>query len=369
MFLCFHYWVALLFLVAAICFGQAFAFEGGSVLDDKRRLVVGVIALLAASVPTDFGEEEEGIVEEVVRRVGYTHRRRQRRFVRDMFNEYGPTYTRRAYRMKEGTFWKLERILRRHLVKERTARAALLRQSDGARNGRISSAIRVSAALRYFAGGRPDDICLSHGISHSEVFNSIWLVVDAVNSCNELAFQYPTSHDAQRAIAKGFQQISTPGFDNCAGCIDGMLVWTEKPPDKVAEYAGCPPKKFFCGRKHKFGLNFQGLCDHKGRFLDVSCGSPASTSDFLAFTLSSIFLRLEKNLLAPGLCIYGDAAYVNNRYMATPFKAISGGSRFHYNHYHSQVRNIVRHTSVSTGQFSQLMLLVFAFFIEGEDQN
>ena len=195
--------------------------------------------------------------------------------------------------MQSTSFWKLERMLRPHITRPRSAKARRLRKRDGARNGRISTAIRLSAALRYFAGGRPDDISLSHGISHSEVFNSVWLVVDAVNTCEKLSFCFPVDHEAQRAIARGFKAKSTPKFHNCAGCIDGMLVWTEKPTEEFCALAKCQAKRFFCGRKHKFGLNFQGICDHRGRFLDIACGSPASTSDFLAFTLSKNFHRLD----------------------------------------------------------------------------
>ena len=35
----------------------------------------------------------------------------------------------------------------------------------------------------------------------------------------------------------------------------------------------------------------------------------------------------EKGFLCKGLCIYGDNAYMNCAYMATPFKAVSGGTR------------------------------------------
>jgi hypothetical protein len=61
--------------------------------------------------------------------------------------------------------------------------------------------MRLSVALRYFAGGSVYDISVVYGISHLEVFYSVWRVVDAVNKTNELAFSYPTCHDKQRQIA------------------------------------------------------------------------------------------------------------------------------------------------------------------------
>jgi hypothetical protein len=62
----------------------------------------------------------------------------------------------------------------------------------------------LSAALRYFSGGSAYDISVVHGISHMEVFLSIWRVVDAVNKTLELGFQFPASHEEQRALARGF---------------------------------------------------------------------------------------------------------------------------------------------------------------------
>ena len=53
----------------------------------------------------------------------------------------------------------------------------------------------------------------------------------------------------------------------------------------------------------------------------------------------SLFSRLERGLLAPDLCLFGDKnAYLNSVYMATPYSAVSGGSKDAYNFYHSQLR-------------------------------
>jgi hypothetical protein len=98
-------------------------------------------------------------------------------------------------------------------------------------------------------------------------------------------------------------------------------------------------KKFFCGRKHKFGLNLQGTCDAEGRFVDVSIGHPASTSDFLAFSTSKFHKKIETpGFLAPGLRIFGDLAYVNSAFMMTPFKNVKSGAKDNFNFYHSQLR-------------------------------
>jgi DDE superfamily endonuclease len=104
--------------------------------------------------------------------------------------------------------------------------------------------------------------------------------------------------------------------------------------------AKCGAKKFYCGRKHKFGLNLMGTVDYQGRFLDVQIKHPASTSDFLAFATSDLKAKIEQpGFLAPNLVIFGDNAYTNSSYMVTPFKGSKvGTSQDNFNFYHSQLR-------------------------------
>ena len=52
----------------------------------------------------------------------------------------------------------------------------------------------------------------------------------------------------------------------------------------------------------------------------------------------SLYARLQRGLLAPGLCLFGDNAYLNSVFMATQYSAVSGGSKDAYNFYHSQLR-------------------------------
>jgi hypothetical protein len=96
--------------------------------------------------------------------------------------------------------------------------------------------------------------------------------------------------------------------------------------------------KFFCGQKHKFGLNCQAVADCQGRFLDMSIRYPASTSDCLAFESSKLYNDLKDGLLAQGLCLFGNNAYLNSPFLATPYPNVSGGYKDAYNFFHSQLR-------------------------------
>jgi hypothetical protein len=208
-------------------------------------------------------------------------------------------------------------------------------------NGPIPSGIRLAVALRYFAGGSMLDIMISHGISRSECYLSIWLIVNAINSNPDFDMVFPRSHAAQKEIARGFQSKSECGFNNCAGCVDGILIWLEKPNSTFCEEAGVEAGKFFCGRKHKFGLNMQATCDARRRFIDVSIRNPASASDFLSFATSGLYSKLaEAGFMAPGLTLYGDNAYVNSQTMTSPFPNVGAGYKDDFNFYQSQVRII-----------------------------
>ena len=96
---------------------------------------------------------------------------RVRRSVSDLMRELGEYYEPRAYRMSGQSFWVLHAMLLpkiEYYLKRKQSRRSNKRKR-GARNGLISTSIRLSCTIRYFASGCPYDISLSHGISVTEV--------------------------------------------------------------------------------------------------------------------------------------------------------------------------------------------------------
>ena len=83
-------------------------------------------------------------------------------------------------------------------------------------------------------------------ISYSEVLKSVWIIVEAVNNCPAFIISYPKSLEEQKKIAAEFQAASTPGITNCAGAIDGILIWILKPSLKELKISGVGQKKFLC---------------------------------------------------------------------------------------------------------------------------
>ncbi|KAL3772835.1 hypothetical protein ACHAW5_009512 [Stephanodiscus triporus] len=192
-------------------------------------------------------------------------------------------------------------------------------------NGPITTSIRLGAALRYFAGGSPYDIMCMFGIAYSEVLSSAWIVVDA------------------RKIAAGFEAVSTPGIRNCAGAIDGILIWIQKPSLKKTKKAGVDHKKFLCGRKHKYSLNCQAVSDCQGCIIDISIKYGGASSDCMAFEASDLHKWLKNGLLhqdAPSnnerFVLFGDNAYLNS------FTNVGGdpnrAAEDNYNFFHLQLR-------------------------------
>ena len=99
-----------------------------------------------------------------------------------------------------------------------------------------------------------------------------------------------------------------------------------------------------------YGLNCQASCNADGRFLDLSILYPGSTADCLAFEGMSVYQELENGLLAPGFCLFGDNAYLNAPYIATPYTGSVSTSKDAYNFYHSQLQIQIECTF---GRFSQ----------------
>ena len=81
------------------------------------------------------------------------------------------------------------------------------------RNGPITSSVRLACAIRFFVGGSLYDITGKYGISHSEVMESVWYVVDAVNTVEEFTIVYPESAEKQEEIAQEFKRVSQANID------------------------------------------------------------------------------------------------------------------------------------------------------------
>ena len=170
---------------------------------------------------------------------------------------------------------------------------------------------------------------------------SFWAVVDAIHASPQLDIKFPTTDEEQQKLADEFKSKSSVGICHCVGAIDGILIWIHKPTASDCEALGFGPIKFFCGRKKKYGLNMQAVCDARRRFLWVDLKYP------------SLKRQLEEaGFLKHGLCLFGDAAYSNAPYMCTPFRS-AAGTRDDFNFFQSQLRINIECASQFLHRFQQ----------------
>ena len=145
------------------------------------------------------------------------------------------------------------------------------------------------------------------------------VIINTINSCEVFDIVFPESEEEQQKLADGFMMKSRAGFKKCVGAIDGVLVWTDKPSISDLASLHFGSTQFYCGHKSKHGLNIQAVCDVNRRFLYVFIGCPGAMSDYLVFLLSPLKHKLDAGLLKKDFCIFGNNAYVNTLYMATPY--------------------------------------------------
>lgn len=72
------------------------------------------------------------------------------------------------------------------------------------------------------------DFISCFGISHSELFDSVWYVVDAVNKTGGFDIKQPESQQEQKSIAATFKAVNEAEFKDCGGAIDGIFIWILK---------------------------------------------------------------------------------------------------------------------------------------------
>jgi hypothetical protein len=170
--------------------------------DDACALIVH-----AAGCATAWILEDEEAEANALSRAGRIARPWQRHLVHEVYMSLGDFYFRRAYRMSYKSFQHLHKLLatgincarlklRQYIVKE--GRKGGKFKLPPIRNGPILTSVRLACALRYFAGGSPYDLVGVYGILHTDVMDSVWQVMDAVNKYSKFAIAYPLSVEEQK---------------------------------------------------------------------------------------------------------------------------------------------------------------------------
>jgi hypothetical protein len=238
---------------------------------------------------------------------------------------------RRIYRMKRESFEKLHGIIEPDLLSAFFPRGGGTRR-PGSSNYLIDTKTHLATAIRYFCGADPYDLMRLCGVGYASVFWSVWVVIDVINKCDNLAYSFPDLKE-QAEIARAFQSKSGAGFSCVIGAIDGLLIAIRKPAEYFCQMMNCGSASFRCHRKDKYGLNMQAI------WIDINW--PGASSDYMAWVTSDLCIKLEEavhDVIAKGMTLLGDNAYCKRMFVATPLKGARRGYEDAYNFYHSQLR-------------------------------
>ena len=240
----------------------------------------------------------------------------------------------REYRVDDAGFSQLHEILKIYLQVDPKMAAV---RSASTRSAPISTESRLGAALIMLAGGRDIEAMRTHGISSTFAYENLHRVVEAINSCPDLAILPGFEVPELEIKAKGFEDRSSKKlFRFMVGAMDGLAI-TIKAPVKSSTKSQL---SYRSGSKHKFCLNMQAICDANLIFEAMTCMHTGSTNDIDAFNNSSL-KTLCSSLPFP-YHISADGAYCDTEQVMTPYCGvnlhITSPAKDSFNFWHSQLR-------------------------------
>ncbi|XP_067204937.1 putative nuclease HARBI1 isoform X3 [Linepithema humile] len=148
------------------------------------------------------------------------------------------------------------------------------------------------------------------------------------------------------------------GFYGVIGAIDGCHIPCKQPVDNANDYYN---------RKGFHSIILQGVCNHRGQFIDCFIGMPGRMHDARVFRLSPLFESLNAiNCLIPKkFHLIGDTAYPLLINLMTPFKDNGHLTvvQTRYNQKLSSIRSIIeRAFGLLKGKFRRLKYLDISDF-------
>lgn len=123
---------------------------------------------------------------------------------------------------------------------------------------KIDNSVRLPCALQYFGGEKPYDIIGKYGISHAKMMYSVWYIVEAANKVEKWVMEYPQNQEKQIQITADFKEKSSVNFGVCAGTIDGILMWIQKPAVAEAKRVGVDQQHSFLWQKTQVLVKLSG---------------------------------------------------------------------------------------------------------------
>ncbi|XP_066590573.1 putative nuclease HARBI1 [Prorops nasuta] len=173
------------------------------------------------------------------------------------------------------------------------------------------------------------------GIAKSSVHSIFKEITQILTNLLPENIKWPFSAEYHK-IAHTFK-IRSFGSPGIIGAIDGCHIPCKQPVNNAIDYYN---------RKGFHSILLQGVCDDKGRFIDVFIGLPGRIHDARVFRNSQLYIDLLNNenpLLPTQYHLIGDTAYPLLETLLTPFKdnGYLTDSQIIYNRKLSSVRSII----------------------------
>ena len=172
---------------------------------------------------------------------------------------------------------------------------------------RIPQDIKTLICLWYMANQNSfrelgDKFNIAQSAAHTIVIQGL----SAICQIAPAFIKWPSECD-KRNSARVFARWT--GIDNVTGAIDGCHIRLQRPKNHGSDYIN---------RKGYFSMLLQGICDDRGRFIDVFVGPPGRVHDARMLRLSPFYQNWRQKLGA--FKLLGDSAYICNdfSFIVTP---------------------------------------------------
>lgn len=240
------------------------------------------------------------------------------------YDSLTPEAFRVYYRMSEGSFEELLRLVTPHL-----------HVGSCKPNRPITARSCLSMTLRYLAGGSAVCIRNQHGVAKPTFYRCIHRTIYALDNVPALRIRFPQSQQELDEASCGFYAHSGAAkIRGCVGAVDGLLVRIQRPSEKAG---------MFYSRKGFYAINVQAISDHKRRCTFLSMKVGGRSNDIVAWRETDIYRTGETGNFPRGYFLVGDAAYPNCTYMLSPYTAAqmkddNGDERDNFNYFQSKMR-------------------------------
>ncbi|XP_018400724.1 PREDICTED: uncharacterized protein LOC108778122 [Cyphomyrmex costatus] len=195
------------------------------------------------------------------------------------------------------------------------------------------------------------------GLAKSSGHNIFKSVITILSDLIPLYVKWPDANECQ--ISSNIFRNRSRGFEGVIGAIDGCHIPCKQPVRN--------PHDFY-NRKGFHSIILQGVCDHRGKFIDCFIGLPGRMHDARVFRQSSLFENISNarlHFIPRQLHLIGDSAYPLMMNLMTPYK--DNGrltvSQTRYNMKLSCIRSrIERSFGLLKGKFRRLKYLDISDF-------